>query len=104
MFAICLLNATIIDVKLTWQSGQTERMMYEMYVVQLCFFAQEYGTSYSYPFVPVEDEVVRIGTKPLLHDRPINIMKKPLRPALWEIPWLVGVTSHEGLPQSLRKS
>ena len=69
-----------------------------------CFYTQEYATGFSYPFVPVEDEVVPINTKPLLHARPINIMKKPLRPALWEIPWLVGVTSHEGLPQSLRKS
>ncbi|GFG30819.1 hypothetical protein Cfor_10881 [Coptotermes formosanus] len=62
----------------------------------------EYAPGFSYPFVPVEDEVVPINKKPLLHDRPINIMKKPLRPALWEIPWLVGVTSHEGLPQSLQ--
>jgi len=57
---------------------------------------------FSNPFVPVEDEVVPIRNKPLLHDRPINIMKKPLLPALWEIPWLVGVTSDEGLPQSLQ--
>jgi len=57
---------------------------------------------FSHPFVPVEDEVVPIRNKPLLHDRPINIMKKPLLPALWEIPWLVGVTSDEGLPQSLQ--
>jgi hypothetical protein len=72
--------------------------------VLMCFCAQGYATGFLHPFVPVEDEVVRIKTKPLLHDRPINIMKKPLRPALWEIPWLVGVTAHEGLPQALRKS
>ncbi|KDR18989.1 Esterase FE4 [Zootermopsis nevadensis] len=61
----------------------------------------EYSTRFTHPFVPVEDEVVLKNKKPLLHDRPINIMKKPV-PALWEIPWLVGVTSHEGLPQSLQ--
>jgi hypothetical protein len=60
-------------------------------------------TKFTYPFVTVEDEVLPKQMKPLLHDRPINIMKKPLLPALWEIPWLVGITSHEGLPQSLRK-
>jgi hypothetical protein len=70
---------------------------------QTRFCAQEYLASFTYPFVPVEDEVVPKQTKPLLHDRPINIMKKPF-PALWEVPWLVGVTSHEGLQQALRKS
>jgi hypothetical protein len=64
---------------------------------------QDYMTRFTYPFVPVEDEVLPKQMKPLLHDRPINIMKKPLLPALWEIPWLTGITSHEGLPQSLRK-
>lgn len=73
-------------------------------MVRMCFFAQEYLQGFSYPFVPVEDEVVPIKNKPLLHDRPINIMKKRLLPALWEIPWLVGVTKDEGLPQALRKS
>jgi len=79
-------------------------MMYKTCMVQMCFFAQGHIHGFSNPFVPVEDEVVPIRNKPLLHDRPINIMKKPLLPALWEIPWLVGVTSDEGLPQSLRKS
>jgi hypothetical protein len=64
---------------------------------------QDYMTRFTYPFVPVEDEVLPKQMKPLLHDRPINIMKKPLLPALWEIPWLVGITSHEGLPHALRK-
>jgi hypothetical protein len=79
-------------------------MMYKTYMVCMCFFAQEYLQGFAHPFVPVEDEVVKNRHKPLLHDRPINIMQKPLLPALWEIPWLVGVTSHEGLPQALRKS
>ncbi|KAJ4442893.1 hypothetical protein ANN_04486, partial [Periplaneta americana] len=61
----------------------------------------DYSIGFSYPFVPVEEEVVPDRSKPFLHDRPINIMKKPL-PGLWEIPWLVSVTSHEGLPQSLQ--
>jgi len=71
-------------------------------IVEATTTVMEYLKGYANPFVPVEDEVVPINKKPLLHDRPINIMQKPLLPALWEIPWLVGVTSHEGLPQALQ--
>ncbi|KAJ9583840.1 hypothetical protein L9F63_021816 [Diploptera punctata] len=59
------------------------------------------STEYSYPFVPVDDEMVGENVKPFLHNRPIKIMENPLI-GTWEIPWLVSVTSDEGLPQSLQ--
>ncbi|PSN43528.1 Venom carboxylesterase-6 [Blattella germanica] len=70
-------------------------------LVQASTKVQKRLTDFVYPFVPVTEEVVAKNQKALLPNTPVNLMKKPL-PGFWEIPWLVGVTSHEGLPQSLQ--